>query len=91
MPLTLPLINLLFQEGIAFLLDVEVDDTAEFFLPNFQAVNVDVVADVSVNVYGVVRRWRRGGRGRIVKGITRMICENCGVVVRACGWDEQCG
>ena len=48
LPLTLPLVNLLFQEGVTLLLDVEVDNASKFFLPNFQAVNVDVVADVSV-------------------------------------------
>ncbi len=46
MPLTLPFVHLLFQEGVALLLHVEADDAPELFLPDFEPVNVHVVADV---------------------------------------------
>lgn len=46
LPLALPFVHFLFQEGVALLLHVEVDDASEFFLPNFESVYVDVIADV---------------------------------------------
>ena len=46
LPLALPFVHFLFQEGVALLLHVEVDDAPKFFLPNFESVYVDVITDV---------------------------------------------
>ncbi len=47
LPLALPLVHFLFEEGVALLFHVEVDDATKLLLPDFEPVDVDVVADVS--------------------------------------------
>ena len=67
LPLALPLVHFLFEEGVALLFHVEVDDAAELFLPDFEPVYVDVVADVSAEEG--FRVWvERGMLGGKIKG-----------------------
>lgn len=83
--MTLPFVHFLFQEGVALLLDVEVDDAAKFFLPNFESVYVDVVAYVpeKPNGHDGIPRMKFGGR------CTRMTFGNCGAAAPVCKGNDK--
>ena len=48
----LPIENFLFQKPIALLFHIVVDDARKFFLPNTEAVDVDVVLNVPASTQG---------------------------------------
>ncbi len=75
LPLALPLVNFLFEEGVTFLLYVEVDNASKFFLPDLQSVDVDVVADVPEKT-GWLKRFEWEGKAAHSNDL-RKLCSCC--------------
>jgi hypothetical protein len=64
--LTLPLIHLLLEKAVAFLLHVEVYDAPELFLPDFESIYVYIIADVPEGMYSVKQIGKRVTNRKVV-------------------------